>query len=364
MKQIHLLSLLLFCLLSITNSFAQYNPKFDFSGYRQFLNIKETLEQDHEPTTTQWEELFNTPGYKILTKSEFKKEFFVENFMIAYKPSNSEKLNHLLQTSGKQSRFLKHALYVKKNLNKISKHLHDLHTSSRLKIETEKLLSEHLPSNIIKNAQNPTVAFVIFANDARGYTPVVVDIAFSMGYKNYLPYLLAHEFHHFYRNQYATLQLPNEDAADYNLLWVMNQIHLEGMADQIDKEAILLSESALMKDSKRAKQFQQQLKNAPQLMRQMDSLLIEINNAGNRYGILSEEVRTLLPQSGHILGFYMANQIRKQFGKGKLMEEIGNPFHFFRLYQKAAKRVKFSSQSMQLLEKLEAQYVHTYLDSN
>ncbi len=51
------------------------NPNFDFSGIKQFWNIVDILKQNQYPTNNQWHNLFNTPGYKVLTHQEFPKNF-------------------------------------------------------------------------------------------------------------------------------------------------------------------------------------------------------------------------------------------------------------------------------------------------
>ncbi|GEM_PF-4597440 len=43
----------------------------DFSGVDQFLEITAALEHDTNPDPADWETLFETPGYSMLTKSEF-----------------------------------------------------------------------------------------------------------------------------------------------------------------------------------------------------------------------------------------------------------------------------------------------------
>ncbi len=65
---------------------------------------------------------------------------------------------------------------------------------------------------------------------------------------------------------------------------------------------------------------------------------------------------------GHNPGYFMALTIVKNGFKNKLRETVDNPFHFFLLYQKAAKRdklkpAKFSMKTIALIQRLEKLYL-------
>jgi len=52
--------------------------------------------------------------------------------------------------------------------------------------------------------------------------------------KEDLIFLLAHEFHHFYRNKLLRYDQRTVSPGDTNILWALDQLHAEGMADQIN----------------------------------------------------------------------------------------------------------------------------------
>lgn len=79
----------------------------------------------------------------------------------------------------------------------------------------------------------PPASCVIFDFDARGYTPVVVDLLASKNMSSVLFPLLAQEFHHYYRNRMLTKHKVFPDLKP--LFWVVDQIHCERLADRIDK---------------------------------------------------------------------------------------------------------------------------------
>ncbi len=70
------------------------------------------------------------------------------------------------------------------------------------------------------------------------------------------------------------------------------------------------------------------------------------------------ELRKTIPMSGHPIGYFMTQAIVQTLGKKALLEQGGNPFEFFRLYNRAAKIQRerfpaFSEKSMMLINQLE-----------
>jgi hypothetical protein len=75
-----------------------------------------------------------------------------------------------------------------------------------------------------------------------------------------------------------------------------------------------------------------------------------------------QQLRAIVPLSGHPTGFYMANLIIEQLGKDKLVKDIGNPFAFFRLYKQAADKkggytATFSEKAICFIRSLEKRYI-------
>jgi ubiquinone/menaquinone biosynthesis C-methylase UbiE len=64
----------------------------DFSGVERFLALTAILERDQEPSIEQWDRLFSTPGYAVLLKREFRRDFFAGRFRLAFMPSKKTEL--------------------------------------------------------------------------------------------------------------------------------------------------------------------------------------------------------------------------------------------------------------------------------
>jgi len=319
----------------------------DFSGVRKFLDLTTTLEADKEPSPDEWDALFMTPGYDVLLKREFRRDFFVERFRLAFMPSRADALTEQMKKdTGFAAQFLPHYLRAK-----------------AMRRDIERWLAEQEPEELYDAAigkarallpdgaagSRPAVSFVVFAPDSRGYDPVVLDVLFCLDSGGRLVDVIAHEFYHYYRNRMV------DWGQDQNTLWVINQIHTEGVADLIDKAAwVHEAESAL---APRAREFVKFFADSPNVIRKMDELLSRMSDMKTGRGALGQELRRAVPQSGHPTGLYMATVILETMGKPALIDVTDDPFAFFRLYQEAATKKggdtpRFSTKSVAFLDRL------------
>ena len=90
------------------------NSNFDFSGITQFWNIVSILKSNQQPGSSDWDNLFNTPGYKILTSGEFSRQFFINEFTLVFMPSKKDELQKAL-ASGRDLAHLNHFIKVRDN---------------------------------------------------------------------------------------------------------------------------------------------------------------------------------------------------------------------------------------------------------
>ena len=110
----------------------------DFSGVEKFLELTALLEQDKEPTAEQWDQLFATPGYAVLIKNEFRKDFFIERFKLAFMPSKKAELDaKLKQEKGFWAQFLPHYARTRKQRKEIERQIRKLKTMSFVQAAVE-----------------------------------------------------------------------------------------------------------------------------------------------------------------------------------------------------------------------------------
>jgi hypothetical protein len=335
------------------------NPGFDFSAMAPFWEVHDSLTADREPSTEEWAALLNSPGYRALTRSEFTNEFFQESFRLALMPSRKDEFETALADE-RQARFLRHYVDVSRRRDELERHLEHLQSSSIVAPIIQRT-QEYLPPVNVEGS--PQVAFVIFANDGRAYEPIVIDLLASISWD--IESFLAHEFHHWYRNRLRILDFSQADPADADLLWTLNQIQAEGIADLIDKRPWVLEGASPPQGAERyAEIYRQNLEATPELLKTLDGLLVQYSGPPERRAAIGAQVRDLIPQSGHPTGFYMAALISSRLGHAALIEDLGNPFAFVRAFNEAATQagrpsLKLSDTAMAVLNDLEQQHLES-----
>lgn len=296
---------------------------FDFSGMVMFWHIFDILQADREPTQADWERLFATPGYAVLTRSEFSRDFFIRRFRLAFKPGLAGELEQALADD--RLGVLRHYLKVRDSRQRITAQQRLLAEGDYHQQVVDKCLA-WLPLDEVDDY--PQVAFVIFQRDARGYSPVVMDVLATIELGDFMPLFLAHEFHHWYRNRLLEVDWAKAPREYADLTWVLDQIHLEGLADQVDKTAMLAAGHPFIRG------FEEDVATAPAYVEFMDEVLSSVARGERDVASAGSELRQRLPQAGHPVGYYIAREILCRQGKDPLVGTAGDPFAFYRYYGK------------------------------
>ncbi|MBI5546830.1 MAG: hypothetical protein HY901_23350 [Deltaproteobacteria bacterium] len=201
---------------------------------------------------------------------------------------------------------------------------------------------------------------VIFGPDGRGYAPIVVDTLFAQEMRaDALTRFLGHEFHHFYRNLLTPRLRPKcVDGADAEILWALNQLQAEGVADQVNVRTDLEAGGPL---PNHLRAYLSWMGETPSRLERLQSLVLDASHAGSAPDDLRRAIREVLPRSGHPNGYYMARLVLEVLGKERLVAHVGNPIAFVRDYQEAARSRRgprtefvFSEQFEGYLKRLEA----------
>lgn len=343
---------LLFFISSLT--FAQgRNSNFEFSGIQQFWEIVKSFEANREPSTIDWNKLFDTPGYKVLTSVEFTEEFFKKNFRLVFNPKNKKELDLELK-SGRNIHYLNHYIKVRENKDKIRDQLKKL-KSVRYNSSAIKRTLEYLPQNRVSDY--PPVSFVIFENNGRGSSPIVVDLAASIVW-DFMGFL-SHEYHHWYRNRQVQIKLNSVTDDDKDIVEAFSLIEAEGIADMVDKKDWYTKPSNAV--SEYARRYLQDVRFTPHIINQIDLTFQQIYKNPKNKKYLGSKILSILPQRGHTTGYFMARLILEKFSKRELVKCVGNPFEFILLYNKASikserKYPGFSDETVQIIKAMADKY--------
>ncbi len=261
--KLFLLSLLLFVCCS-NSQFSKMS--MDFSGMDEFWHITSLLSKNIEPDDQDWDRLFNTTGYATLTRLEFSKKYFKNYFRLAYMPAMSDSLKQELEKTSWTVNYLIHMTKILSREKEIKDYQKKLSSSDHLIKTSLELTKDYFPVRKLPSQYTPPISFVIFGNDARGYSPVIIDILNAIEQGDNLKYLLGHEAHHFYRNKMLSFNFPDINDAVYNIIWTINQIQAEGIADQIDKR-ILLNSGGEQKASPQVEKYRDAVNSSPMTLK-------------------------------------------------------------------------------------------------
>ena len=376
--------IILFSMITIQSVHGQetVNPGFDVSGVKAFWKVVNILREDIEPSADEWKMLFDTPGHNALRR-EFEDEFFIRYFKAAYMPSESHVRDEILAEAEKasgwfRSWFPKSELdaldWTLKNRETVVQKMYSLEQYPYTEQAVHELL-KFLPETRVD--EYPNVSFVIF-NDSRGYDPVVMSLnnlareeaemgdtilkkLKNKGLTKEWPHVLyfAHEFFHFYRDKKLNFTYPPRNDDDYTLVWLLDQIENEGIADQINVKQLYYGDGCYAGTEAAQKVYDEQAA-APEEIRKFDAILAGIHDHSDwKYG-LGQQARRTITRSGHVAGFFMSNVILKHYPKDDLVRAVRNPFKFFYLYNEAAIKEGsvpvFSDKSIAVVKSLEEKY--------
>jgi hypothetical protein len=347
------------------------NPGFDFSSLDQFFYIVSILEKDQQPSDADWDALFATTGYKTLMsheKSLFNEKYFKKYFSLAFMPSRKEALEKELaelREKGKKSfgyylraSYVAHYVNIRDRKEEMLAFVDSLKYTPMTDAAVEKARA-FLPDMEISGT--PSVCFIVFGNDGRGYSPVIMDLGYIMAFGPDLLLLFGHEYHHYYIHQIWKYDEERVEEKDAPFMWAIGQIYKEGLADQVDKVKRYYEGEVNPYHAAWADKFKNAVEDTPQVISVLNTILESMADEPEARLELGREFSRSVPQSGHPTGFYMSRMIRENLGKEALIRDAGNPFAFFRTYNQAASGVQdaplFSDKAMGVIEELEMKYV-------
>ena len=359
------------------------NPNFEFSGIAKFYQIIDILKQNNEPSDEQWNNLFETPGYKSLMKT-LEGKMFKKLMILSYMPGKDEEKKEILEKMIKQENkfwelFTKNSFevfnYSEKNKEAIFEIIDDFNKYPFTEVALKEAL-KFLPENSVDEV--PSVSFIIFP-DSRGSDPICISINNQLIKKSKISndnldkinnrkcswerisaYVFAHEFFHYYRDKDLDFIMPDRDSDDFDLVWIINQIENEGVAEQINVKQLYF-EGGYFSETKKTNDIIEEQKKQPNMIIALDSLMSQSYNNISERKKINKKIRNMIPRSGHPLGFFMANIIIEHLGKDLLIKVVRNPFAFFRFYNTIAidneMIPEFSKDAMQYIYDMEKKYL-------
>ncbi len=199
------------------------------------------------------------------------------------------------------------------------------------------------------------VAIIPVHNDAHAQKGLVIYTLLCAYYndRNRLGALGGHELHHMLRPK------PTFDIAkgDEGVVIALYRVLNEGSADMVDKKYMTDTARILLPSQRYYQEF---FNEGKKILPLMDSLL-STDPAGWASLKAGSFFKGTDYSSGHVPGTYMSHYIEKNGLKAELLQHLDDPFYFFLVYDRAAKKDKekpfrFSAKSITHLQQLRTKY--------
>ena len=189
-----------------------------------------------------------------------------------------------------------------------------------------------LPARNHTKVANLHLAYVALGNDATSQAEgIVFSVRDARTYQAFPGRLEAHEMHHQLR---TGKDFGPQDPADQGILWAVNSAQNEGLADLVDKRALLeqTTDTATANETRRWL-----LAPAPAVLHKIDSTL-RAQAAGGPATPRRFYKGLTNGSNGHLPGFFMAYTILQNGYLKPLLAHADDPLAFVLLYQRAATR--------------------------
>jgi hypothetical protein len=338
--------------------------RFDASALPIFWEVHDRLRRGEEPPDSLWNVLWSVPGYALLEAKERRRSMLTRGLRLAYLPSQQAAWDSVMRGNpGWLGRVVPHLREVSAERDALVAYERTL-ASNDLVEQGQRLAQRYLPEGTIRSHPPPEVSFLYFL-DARGYPErILLDPLYFMRLRNPVE-VLAHEYHHYYRGRIGRPQRPY--GSDL-LVWTLSTVESEGLAGMLDKRDLPSMsraelEARYVDPSRRAYfvEYQVEYRRSNERLRQTEDVLERIAEHPDSAGPLGTWLHRELPDNGRIMGAFMSQVIERQLGRDRLVEVVGDPFAFWRLYNDAARLTNgaarvLSERAMRVLADVEEKY--------
>jgi len=367
MNRIFVIGLLFLCA-NINLLIAQ---KVDLSSVDEFFKVTSTLKEGKEMSIEQWKAFDSSRSYERYAK---RKDPFVINSIrntinIVFGNDVLAKKDSILGITQEEMKqdpikmfkkgILNNYLSINKNYESI-KSFRDNYDFNALVERAKQRLSSFLglPMDSITKLK-PVYFLFVTADGKNNEDAIYVDFNFIyLETERQRIDFLAHEFFHNYREQ---LENHNFNYKNY-MNRCVDMIQNEGIADLIDKAEgykKYFSDTGELPES--AEMWENLYNQAPHDMERLQNLILKYSKKEISEKNMENELDDIIRFNGHPIGFFMADHIVSAGYKKELLVSFYNPYEFFCLYNKAAKKqniFQLSNEFMDYLKSLTKEYYH------
>ena len=334
--------------------------KFSDTGLKLYWKFMDRIAIQDSISISDLDSLWYAPGYSSWTDTERSQKIHFNYFTLVNAPYLRDSLkNEMARSSEFRLKLFNHFIEAKNKREELNTYAEELMSSDILEKAKQEAF-KYLPDTLSVENDTTLISLMIFKPDAFAFWEnniIIMDILFAHNYGKGFEKFLGHELYHIYSKAYYSKLKP----VDYNkdaLVWSIDKLCQEGIADMIDKEFIMDKKDKSDYD----KQYYNHYANGKSHIQKIDSLLQIMARDASRQEELGKEVRRALPYAAHPTGLYVAKAIKKYLGHQTLLQCLESPFDFLYLYNEAARLSEnqyhiLSEESIRYLKTIELEYV-------
>jgi hypothetical protein len=314
--------------------------------------IQDRLARAEPVDEADWDTLFATTAIRWLADDEATRTRIRDRMVIAFGADRAPLETELSAAEGEAATRWEHYRRMRDEREALGEFFDTLLASDVID-EALSGAQRHLPPGTIRPAEWAVPVHLTFfwpdafADDGAIY----LDLIHARDKGDDLALLLAHEFHH---EAYAMLSPYERLAEEAEYHWVvrsLEKLHLEGLADRIDKGGYPLAAGNGWTPGY-VEQYNAWYGDAPQTLALFDAALSRVADAEDR-AAAAREAWDLLHLGAHPEGLFMADTIAAAQGADALLADVGDPFAFLRRFDSV--RPTFSPETLAFLARVEAQ---------
>jgi len=365
MSKIFFIGFLALCI-NMRISFAQ---TVNLTSVDEFLSIASVLKEGKKVSEERWGALDNSVGYKKFAERENK---FVINtvkasIIMAFGNSDVAGKDSVLNISKNEMAgnnklmfrklILSNYLLMNEKFDSIVLFRENYDFNAFVEKSKLKLFS-FLEKPIDTSFRFKTVYFNCMSADGKNEEDAIYldfNMIFKLTEEQRIKFL-AHEFFHNYREKYENHDFNYKCDLNFGFDMIQN----EGIADMIDKTRGYKQYYVYMSEAPEMAEVMVDLYNRAQGdLEKLQSLIMRYTKGGIPEKEMIDNWLEIVKYNGHPIGFFMANQIVKAGLKKRMLTNFYNPYEFFNLYNKAAKKMNlfhFSDEFMDYLNGLTKEY--------
>jgi hypothetical protein len=345
--------------------------RVDASGLPKFWEVVDSLRADRAPSRAQWDALFAAAGYAEYEEHERSRAEREWLITAAFKPwRKNEDPPAGVERLG-IGRTIAHLQFALAHREQIEAFIAQLATDDFVS-RAIAAAQDYLPPGCADPADALPIKLIVLYPGGRALPKAVVFDACLLSCSSMPHQYIGHELHHVFRRKLERVPQEQIAAGDVPLMKIISRMEMDGIADLIDKRAMVMGDDDLVRKELTHPAFRivrdqviRITRQAPEILAMVDAALSESWKDPSESKRIGEDLERELPwMAQQTVGMFMAMTIEGQLGRERVGACVGNPFAFFRAYQEAAAKIRnpsvvptLSQEATSALAALERRYV-------